>query len=78
MLVTHHCKAYKSKMLLSPFHFVWDHGSLVMLDKLSNYLCCHRSGLKRDELRTLQEYVIKRVDMTDYPTFRQLGYDCGS
>ena len=29
-------------------------------------------------MTSLREYVAKRVDMTDYPTFRHLGYDCGS
>jgi len=26
----------------------------------------------------LREYVGKRVNMTDYPSYRQAGYDCGS
>ena len=57
---------------------VWDQGSLVMLDKLSNYLRRHRQGPKREALESLREYVAKRVNMTDYPRFRQAGYDCGS
>ena len=28
-----------------------------------------------EQLRT---YIGKRVNMTDYPMFRELGYDCGS
>jgi len=58
--------------------YVWNQGSLVMLDHLANYLRVHRSGPKAAALRSLREYVAKRVDMTDYPTFRQIGYDCGS
>ena len=58
--------------------YVWNQGSLVMLDKLGNYLRRHRKGEKYEALKSLREYVAKRVDMTDYPTFRQLGYDCGS
>jgi hypothetical protein len=58
--------------------YIWDQGSLVMLDKLWNYLRRNRSGPKREALRSLREYIVKRVNMTDYPTFRQLGYDCGS
>jgi hypothetical protein len=58
--------------------FVWEQGSLVMLDRLGPYLRCHRSGPKHEALRSLRDYVGKRVAMTDYPTFRQLGYDCGS
>ncbi len=29
-------------------------------------------------MESLREYVGTRVSMTDYPTFRRLGYDCGS
>jgi len=57
---------------------VWQRGSLVMLDRLGSYLRCHRGGPKREALESLRQYVGKRVPMTDYPTFRQLGYDCGS
>jgi len=28
--------------------------------------------------RSLRDDVTKRIDMTDYPSFRQAGYDCGS
>jgi hypothetical protein len=58
--------------------YVWNQGSLVMLDRLGNYLHRHPSGPKRDALKSLREYISKRVDMTDYPMFRELGYDCGS
>jgi len=57
---------------------VWEQGSLVMLDRLGSYLRRHGSGPKRQALESLRDYVGKRVAMTDYPTFRQLGYDCGS
>lgn len=58
--------------------YVWQQGSLVMLDKLSNYLRRHPDGPKHEALRSLREYVGKRVAMTDYPSFREAGYDCGS
>ena len=57
---------------------VWQQGSLAMLDRLGGYLRRHRSGPKRKALESLRDYVGKRVAMTDYPTFRALGYDCGS
>jgi hypothetical protein len=57
---------------------VWDQGSLVLLHRLGPYLRRHRSGAKHEALTSLREYVGKRIDMTDYPAFRQLGYDCGS
>jgi hypothetical protein len=56
----------------------WNQGSLVMLDRLSNYVQRHRRGPKHEALASLRQYVAKRVDMTDYPSFRQAGYDCGS
>ena len=58
--------------------YVWNQGSLVMLDRLSSYLRRHPSGPKHTALRSLREYVGKRVNMTDYPSYRQAGYDCGS
>jgi len=57
---------------------VWQQGSLVMLHRLGPYLRRHRSGPKHEALASLRDYVGKRVSMTDYPTFRALGYDCGS
>ena len=58
--------------------YVWNQGSLVMLDRLSNYLRRHRSGPKRKSLKSLRKYIVKRVNMTDYPSYRKAGYDCGS
>jgi len=57
---------------------VWNQGSLVMMDRLGNYTRRHRSGPKAQALKSLREYVAKRVNMTDYPSYRQIGYDCGS
>lgn len=57
---------------------VWDQGSLVLLHRLGPYLRRRRRGPKREALVSLRDYVGKRVTMTDSPSFRQLGYDCGS
>jgi len=57
---------------------VWEHGSLVLLDRLGSYLRRHRTGVQHEALESLRDFVAKRVAMTDYPRFRQLGYDCGS
>jgi len=57
---------------------VWEHGSLVLLDRLGSYLRHHRTGAKHEALKSLRDFLAKRVAMTDYPRFRQLGYDCGS
>ena len=58
--------------------YVWNQGSLVMLDRLGNYLRRHRGGPKAKALKSLRDYLAKRVNMTDYPSYRHLGYDCGS
>lgn len=58
--------------------YAWNQGSLVMLDRLSNYLRCYRSGPKAEALKSLRQYVAKRVNMTDYPSYRKVGFDCGS
>jgi hypothetical protein len=57
---------------------VWEQGSLVLLDRLGPYLRRHPTGPKQEALESLRDYLRKRVAMTDYPTFRRLGYDCGS
>lgn len=67
-------RAWREEMM----GYVWNQGSLVMLDRLANYIRRHRGGPKAEALRSLRRYVAKRVNMTDYPTYRQMGYDCGS
>lgn len=57
---------------------VWEQGSLVLLDRLSSYLRRHRTGPKHEALEAVRDFLRPRVAMTDYPTFRRLGYDCGS
>lgn len=58
--------------------YAWEQGSMVMLDRLGNYIRRHASGPKHEALHSLRDYVAKRVNMTDYPTYRKAGYDCGS
>ena len=53
-------------------------GSLVMLDRLGQCLVKLKDDEKRKELEELREYVGKRIAMTDYPYFLNLGYDIGS
>jgi len=67
-------QAWRTEMM----GYAWNQGSLVLLDHLANYLRRHRAGPKAAALKSLREYVAKRVNMTDYPSYRQLGYDCGS
>lgn len=56
----------------------WENGSLVFLDRLSLQYKTLRSQPKRQAVKSLQKYVATRVEMTDYPTYRAKGYDCGS
>ena len=56
----------------------WEQGSLVFLDRLSGQYKTLRSPAKRQTIKSLQKYIATRVEMTDYPTFRAKGYDCGS
>ena len=71
---TRQAHAWRDEMM----EYVWTQGSLVMLDKLGNYIRRHQAGPKREALDSLLGYVAKRVEMTDYPSFRERGYDCGS
>jgi len=71
---TKKAKAWREDMM----GCVWEQGSLAMLHRLGPYLRRHRSGAKREALESLRDYIGKRVNMTDYPGFRALGYDCGS
>jgi len=53
-------------------------GSLVMLDRLGECLVELKDDDKRQELENLRKYVGKRIAMTDYPYFLNLGFDIGS
>ena len=53
-------------------------GSLVMLDRLRECFVELKDDEKRGELENLREYVGKRIAMTDYPYFLNLGHDIGS
>lgn len=66
-------KQWQTKMLDA----AWDQGSLMMLHRLEPYVRRHTED-RRESLESLREYVEPRTGMTDYPNFRQQGYDCGS
>jgi hypothetical protein len=65
---------WKEKMM----GVVKNQGSLVMLDRLGQCLEELTDDAKRKELENLREYIGKRIAMTDYPYFLDLGYDIGS
>lgn len=66
-------KDWQSKMLEA----AWDQGSLVMLHRLAPYVRRHTQE-RREALESLRGYVEPRTSKTDYPHFREQGYDCGS
>ena len=53
-------------------------GSLVMLDHIGRCIEELTDDVKRQALESLREYVGKRIAMTDYPSFVNMGYDIGS
>jgi hypothetical protein len=55
----------------------WEQGSLVMLHRLEPYVRRHKDE-RRESLESLRGYVEPRTSKTDYPRYRQQGYDCGS
>jgi len=57
---------------------VWEEGPAAMLVRIHGTRRLLRSSVKREELRKLEQYVAKRVDMLDYPTFRKAGFELGS
>ena len=53
-------------------------GSLVMLDRLGDYMTGIPDDCGQTELQELRDFIAKRISMTDYPSFLQQGYDIGS
>ena len=53
-------------------------GSLVMLDRLGDYMTGIPDDCGQTELQELRDFIAKRISMTDYPSFLQRGYDIGS
>ena len=66
-------KPWQQKMLDA----AWNQGSLVLLHRLAPYVHRHK-GERREALESLRGYVESRTSQTDYPRFREQGYDCGS
>lgn len=67
-------KSWKTKMMET----VKTQGSLVLLDRLGEFVTDVSDDSGQAELHDLREYIAKRVSMTDYPSFIQQGYDIGS
>ena len=67
-------KSWKGQLL----GLALEQGPVEVLTRIQETLCTARSAGKRKALKGLQQYVAKRVEMMDYPTFRQKGFDIGS
>ena len=66
--------SWKTKMMET----VKTQGSLVMLDRLGEYVKGIPDDCGQTALQELRGYVASRISMTDYPSFLQQGYDIGS
>jgi len=55
-----------------------EEGGVGLLVKVHETQRPVRSPAKREALRKLEQYVAKRVEMLDYPSFRAQGFDIGS
>jgi hypothetical protein len=66
--------AWKEKMLA----IAKNQGSLVLLDRLGQCLRELTDDKKIEAMEDLREYIVKRIAMTDYPSFLACEYDIGS
>jgi len=57
---------------------VLEKGPVELLQYLGDMLRKVRSKIKRDSLKSLRNYIAKRLDMLDYPAFKKSGYEIGS
>lgn len=55
-----------------------EEGAAGLLVKIHETRKAVRSRPKRQTLKALEQYVAKRAEMMDYPTFRACGFDIGS
>lgn len=53
-------------------------GAAGLLVGVSELCRAVRSPSKKKALKSLEQYVVKRAEMVDYPTFRAKGFDIGS
>ena len=57
---------------------VLEKGPVELLQYLGDMLRKVRSKIKRYSLKSLRNYIAKRLDMLDYPAFKKSGYEIGS
>ena len=59
-------------------HMAKHDGPLAVLKEIAAARSLLRSASKRKALSNLEQYIAKRMEMTDYPRFIACGYDIGS
>ena len=57
---------------------ILEHGSVEVLERIASLRKSLRSCGKRKALEDLIGYIARRLDMLDYPKFRQANYEIGS
>ncbi len=73
-LETAESKIWTGKVL----HMAKHDGPLAVLKEIAAARSLLRSRTKREALSSLEQYVAKRMEMTDYPRFIAAGFDIGS
>ena len=73
-LETAESKSWTGKVL----HMAKHDGPLAVLKEIAAARSLLRSRTKREALSSLEHYVAKRMEMTDYPRFIAAGFDIGS
>jgi len=59
-------------------HMAKHEGPLAVLKEIAAARASLRAPAKRQALSSLEQYIAKRMEMTDYPKFIACGYDIGS
>jgi hypothetical protein len=57
---------------------ILEHGSVEVLERIASLRKSLHSAGKRKALENLISYIARRLDMLDYPRFRQANYEIGS
>ena len=73
-LATAEAKNWTDKVL----HMAKHEGSLAVLKEIAAARVVLRATAKRKALSNLEQYIAKRMEMTDYPRFIAAGFDIGS
>ena len=73
-LETAESKSWTGKVL----HMAKHEGALAVLKEIAAVRALLRGAAKRKALSNLEQYIARRMEMTDYPRFVAAGFDIGS